>query len=236
MKINAKKTKTMLVSKESKPQNIQLSRENLEQVQNYNYLGVMINCEGKLRDEISQRIKKAMTVYNQLGKAFISKQELPVKTKMAVFDTVFCPTLLYGSETWTLDSREHSRLQATEMKYLRRVVGKTKRDKIRNAIIRNQTQTKDIKSKIEINQLRWFGHVNRMDDNRIAKSIYHAKTLGKRPKGRPRRKWEEEIKDALKVRNLTFNEGSRKCQDRVAWRGIVTDMQTHTPKGRVGDR
>ena len=74
MKINAKKTKTMLVSKENKPQNLQLGRENLEQVQNYNYLGVMINCEGKLRDEISQRIKKAMTVYNQLGKAFISKQ------------------------------------------------------------------------------------------------------------------------------------------------------------------
>ena len=156
MRINAKKTKTMLVSKESKVQNLKLGRENLEQVQNYNYLGVMINCEGKLRDEISQRIKKAMTVYNQLGKAFTSKQELSVKTKMAVFDTVFCPTLLYGCETWTLDSREHSRLQATEMKYLRRVVGKTKRDRIRNTSIRDQTKTKGIKTKIRIKQLRWF--------------------------------------------------------------------------------
>ena len=122
------------------------------------------------------------------------------------------------------------------MKYLRRVVGKTKRDRVRNTFIREQTKTEEIKTKIGIYQLRWYGHVNRMDDNRIAKSIYHAKTQGKRPKGRPRRKWDEEIKEALRERNLTFIEGSRKCQDRVAWRNIIKGMQAHTPKGRNGYR
>ena len=122
------------------------------------------------------------------------------------------------------------------MKYLRRVVGKTKRDRIRNTLIRDQTKTKEIKTKIQTNQLRWFGHVNRMDDNRIAKSVYHAKTQGKRPKGRPRRKWDEEIEEALWEKNLTFIEGSRKCRDRVAWRRIIGDLQAHTPKGRNGNR
>ena len=122
---------------------------------------------------------------------------------MAAHNTIYCPTLLYGSEIWTLDSREYSRIQATEMKYLRRVVGKTKRDKIGNTTIRDQTNTNDIKTKIEVNQLRWFGHVNRMNDNRIAKSVYCAKPQGKRPKGRPRKKWEEDIKEALMKRNLT---------------------------------
>ena len=141
---------------------------------------------------------------------------------MAVYNTVFCPTLLYGSETWTLDSR----VQATQMKYLRRVAGKTKRDKIRNTTIRDQTKAEDIKTKIERNQLRWFGHVNRMNDNRIARSVYNAKTQGKRPRGRPRRKWEEDIKEALKKRNLSFLEGSRKCQNRKDWRKIYSETIT----------
>ena len=108
------------------------------------------------------------------------------------------------------------------MKYLRRVVGKTKRDKVRNTTIRDQTKTDAVKSKIEINQLRWFGHVKRMDDNRIAKSVYSARVQGKRPRGRPRKKWEEDIKDALKKRNLTLTEGNRKCQDRGEWREIIS--------------
>ena len=222
MKINAKKTKTMIVNRENKTHNLKLGRVELEQVKSYKYLGVMINSEGRLREEISQRIQKATNVYHHLGKAFISKKELTMKTKMAVYNTVFCPTLLYGSETWTLDSREHSRVQATQMKYLRRVTGKTKRDKIRNTTIRDQTKTDDIKTKIEVNQLRWFGHVNRMNDDRIAKSVYSAKTQGKRPRGRPRRKWEEDIKEALKKRNLSFLDGSRKCQNREEWRKIVS--------------
>ena len=226
MKINAKKTKTVLVSRETKTHNLQLGREKLEQVKNYKYLGVMINSEGRLREEVSQRIQKATAVYYQLGRTFIGKKELTAKTKMAVYNSVYCPTLLYGSETWTLDSREFSRVQAAEMKYLRRVAGKTKRDKIRNTTIRDQTKSVDIKTKIEINQLRWFGHVNRMNDKRIAKSIYNARTQGKRPKGRPRRKWEEDIREALRKRNLTFTEGNRKCQDREDWRGIITGSQT----------
>ena len=226
MKINAKKTKTMLVNRETKTHSLKLGREQLEQVKSYKYLGVMINSEGKLREEISQRIQKATAVYNHLGKAFVSKKELTTKTKMAVFNTVFCPTLLYGSETWTLDSREYSRVQAAEMKYLRRVVGKTKRDRIRNTTIRDQTKTNDIKTKIEINQLRWFGHVKRMNDERIAKSVYNAKTQGKRPRGRPRRKWDEDIKEALQKRNLSFIEGSRKCQNREDWRKIISGTIT----------
>ena len=46
---------------------------------------------------------------------------------------------------------------------------------------------------------------------------------------------DEEIKEALRERNLTFIEGSRKCQDRVEWRKIIAGTQAHTPKGRNGD-
>jgi hypothetical protein len=42
-----------------------------------------------------------------------------------------------------------------------------------------------VKEMIELAQLRWFGHVVRMRDERYPKVAWHARTQRKRPKGRP---------------------------------------------------
>merc|ERR1712074_119463 len=88
--------------------------------------------------------------------SFINKRELTVKTKMAIFNSIYCPTLMYGSESWTLEARDKSRLQATEMKFLRRTIRKTR--------IREEVKADSLEERIERNQLRWYGHVNRMNE------------------------------------------------------------------------
>lgn len=54
-------------------------------------------------------------------------------------------------------------------------------------MIKYQTQTPGIKTKIEINEFRQFGHVNKVKyrSNRIGKSVYNVKTQGKRRKDVP---------------------------------------------------
>ena len=176
--INTRKTKTMVISREPCRHQIKINRETLEQVDSYKYLGVIISANCSLKEEINQRISKATKVYSQLGQAFIGKRELTTKTKISIFNSVYCPTLIYGSETWNLDSKEKSRLQAAEMKFLRRSIGKTKRDKIRNTKIREEVKTDSLSSKIEKNQLRWFGHINRMknalDRDQWRKFVHHS--------------------------------------------------------------
>ena len=221
MKINTKKTQTMVISREPKQHTIKLNNEILEQVSRYKYLGVIIQSNGSLREEISQRIGKASKVYGQLGQSFINKKELTTKTKMSIFNSVYCPTLTYGSECWTLETRDKSRLQATEMKFLRRVVGKTKRDKIRNTTIRETVKTDSLEKRIERNQLRWFGHVCRMEENRIPKQIYECKQEGKLPRGRPRKMWIEVISDNLKKRECKLSEAKKRSSDRTKWRTFI---------------
>ena len=111
LKINPQKTKTMILNRETKRHEIKPDREIMEQVDVYKYLGVMIKSNGSLKDEINQRIGKATKVYGQLGGCFINKKELTTKTKMSIFNSIYCPTLSYGSESWTLDSRDKSRQQ-----------------------------------------------------------------------------------------------------------------------------
>jgi hypothetical protein len=53
------------------------------------------------------------------------------------------------------------------MKFLRAVIEKTKRDRIRNAHVREEFRMGDIQNQIEGNRLRWFGHVKRMDKHGI---------------------------------------------------------------------
>ena len=48
------------------------------------------------------------------------------------------PTLLYGSETWTLQKRHRSKIQAMEMRYLRKIEGVTRLDRVLNEHIRRR--------------------------------------------------------------------------------------------------
>jgi hypothetical protein len=91
-------------------------------------------------------------------------------------------------------------MQTAEMKYLRKVIGNTRRDKIRNEMIRMNLGTQPLQNKMEQAQLRWFGHLNGMGEERLTKQIWEARTEGlgiKRPRGRPRRTWNDNIQELL---------------------------------------
>jgi hypothetical protein len=79
-----------------------------------------------------------------------------------------------------------------EMKFLREILGKTRRDKIKNDI-REQLKVGDIKYDIERNRLRWYGHVMRMADERIPKRTLEMKLRGRRPRGKPRTRWMDQV-------------------------------------------
>ncbi|KAK4883851.1 hypothetical protein RN001_000122 [Aquatica leii] len=74
------------------------------------------------------------------------------------------------------------------MKYLRGIMGVTKIDRVRNEEIRTTLKVESIKNTIERQQLRWFGHLNRMGNDRQTKVIWETKTSMKKPRGRPKRR------------------------------------------------
>ena len=66
---------------------------------------------------------------------------------------------------------------------------------------------KSIDEMIDEGVLRWFGHVERMERDRIAKNVYVGVCAGKRSVGRPRKRWIDSVKECLMKRGLENGPG-----------------------------
>ena len=69
--------------------------------------------------------------------------------------------------------------------------------------------------------LRGFGHVERMEMDRVAKRVYVGECVGSRSVGRPRKRWIDTTKDCLRKRGLDVKQARRMVQDRCEWLWFV---------------
>jgi len=78
--------------------------------------------------------------------------------------------------------------------------------------------------------MRWAGHVASMGEGTGVYRVLVGKPEGKRPLGRPRRMWEDNIKPDLREIRIDEANWIRLAQDRVQWRSFVkTVMNLRVP-------
>jgi hypothetical protein len=70
--------------------------------------------------------------------------------------------------------------------------------------------------------MRWAGHVARLGEDRKVYKVLVGKLQGKRPVGRPRRRWEDGIRMDLREIGLGDMDWIRLAQDRDRWQGVVS--------------
>ena len=93
------------------------------------------------------------------------------------------------------------------------VAGNKTKNRIRNDEIRRIVKVGDITEKMQETRLRWLGHVVRRGDEYVGKRI-RGMQVGRKKRGRPRRRWEDCVKEDIKERG---NSGSDEW-DRGEWR------------------
>ena len=110
------------------------------------------------------------------------------RTQMKFYIVIARPTLLYGSETWVTTTRDMTRLEAAEMRFLRSVKGYTRLNKIRSEVIRNELQISGIQDVRFKHKQNWINHLERMDNTGLPKHALNYKPRGRRDRGPPRKR------------------------------------------------
>jgi len=138
------------------------------------------------------------------------------------------PVVLYGCETWSLALREERKLRVFENMVLRRIFGPRRDEvtgewkKLHNEELNNYYSSPNIVRVIKSRRMRWAGHVARMDEERGVYRVLVGKPEGKKPQGRPRRRWVDNIKTDLQEVGCGYMDRIGLAQDRDRWRALVS--------------
>jgi hypothetical protein len=139
--------------------------------------------------------------------------------------------VLHGCETWSLKLREEHRLRVFENRVRRRIFG-PKRDEVRggwrklhNEELHGLYSSPSIVRVIKARRMRSAGHVARMGEVRGA-YILVGKPEWRRQLGRPRRRWEDNIKMNLGKIGFGDVDWIHLGQDRDRWRALVNTVMS----------
>jgi hypothetical protein len=171
-------------------------------VAQFRYLGTTITNQNLIQEEIKRRLNSGNACYHSQN--LLSSRLLSKYIKITIYKTIILPVVLYGCETWSLTLREEHILMVFENRVLRRIFV-PKRDevtrgwrKLHNEELHSLYSSPSIIRMIKSRRIKWAGHVERMVEKRNAYRILVGKPEGKRPLGRRRRRWVNNIKMDLR--------------------------------------
>jgi len=151
--------------------------------------------------------------------------------KIKIYRTIILPVVLYGCETWSLTLREEPRLRVFENRVLRRIFG-PKRDevtgewrKLHNEELNNLYSSPEIVRVKKSRRNRWAGHVARIGERRCVYRVLVGKPEWKRPIGRQRGRWEDNIKMDLQKVVCGGMDWIELPQDRNRWWALVNAVR-----------
>ena len=170
--------------------------------------------------EIDGRIVAASAVLRALHRPVVVKKELSQKAKLSIYWSIYVPILTYGHELWVVTERTRSRIQATEMGFLRRVSGLSLRDRVRSSVIQEGLGVEPLLLRIKRSQMRWLGHLVRMPPGRLPGEVFRARPTGRRPWGRPRTRWRDYV-SRLAWERLGVPELEEVAGDRDVWVSLL---------------
>jgi hypothetical protein len=154
-----------------------------------------------------------------------------------IYKNVILTVVLYGCETWSLTLEEEHRLMVFENRVLRKIFGPKREEdgswrKLHNDELHGLYTLPNIVRVIKSRRMRCAGHVACMGEGRGAYRVLVGRPEGKRPQGKPRCRWEDNIEMDLGEIGIDGANWIQLAQDKAQWRAFVNTVM-NLPSGSV---
>ena len=214
--------------------NILVQGKRLKVVDSFVYLGSTISKDGTLDVEIRHRIAKASVAFGRLEERVWKDTGITTNTKLSVYEACVLTALLYGSETWTTYRRHIKLLERFHQNCIRRILNIKWTSYTPDTSVLERAHSSSIEKRVILSQMRWVGHVVRMEDSRLPKQLFYGElSTGKRPRHKPRKRFKDVIKDNLKALQIDVDNWEGLTENRASWRKSVRQGCDDFEKKRV---
>ena len=122
---------------------------------------------------MSARIQSASAAFGRLRERLWNKHDTKLVTKCKVYRAIILSCILYRSETYTLYIRHNQRLSQIHLRHLRAILGIRWSDRVTNNEALQLADMPSIEAMLLSRQLTWTGHVVRMNDDRLPKTVLY---------------------------------------------------------------
>ena len=126
-------------------------------------------------EDIKRRKVLATAAFSSLNKLWFRQARIDQKRKLQLYNALVTPILLYNCGTWAITKKESSSLDAFHRRQIRRLLGITWEDKVKNQDLYDMSGCQPISTTIASARGRLLGHILRLDTNspaQIATSDY----------------------------------------------------------------
>ena len=215
------------------PPAITIDGKLLKAVENFKYLGSIVSNDGSIDAEITARIAKATAAFGRLVKRLWTVRGIRLNTKIAVYKAAVLTSLLYGCETWTLNRRQVKRLEKFHQTTLRRIAGIKWFHKVTNYEVLSRCNIYSLQAMLDTARLRWTGHVVRMDDDRIPKTLLYGRLATGIPKRGNHNTYLNSVKSTLRECGLNCTQLEMLASERAKWRATLRTGIAEAEEDRI---
>ena len=229
MLINASKTEIQIHNFEGDLPPFNISTGSVTMANDFKYLGSWVQNDGSMDKEINVRRGRALGIFHSYEKVWAHKK-LPVASKMAIYNSIVLPHLLYGCETWNCSAAQLVSIESVHSSCLRHILGVELHARHSLKHIRHVCGSQPVSIMIAKRTFQWLGHVCRMQGSRLPKMAYCCVVEGPRSRGRPKGFFRHTYCELLKLTGetqpLVWLDKMFDCsQDRNKWRSMVHNFE-----------
>ncbi len=138
----------------------------LEEVQQFFYLGDMMDCEAGVEKAVRMRVAAALRRWREVASLLVNCS-IGFRSRGSVYGACVRSALLYGVETWALTDKLMDLLRCCDSRMLRYMAGVRLQDRRSSKELAEMCGVEDLSVKLRKRRLRWFGHVERVREDAL---------------------------------------------------------------------